>query len=47
MVAAVTIILGTGDFALQFGDFNLGGIGTATFVALFLNWIFSFADKSE
>ncbi len=31
MVAAVTIILGTGDFALQFGSFNLGGIGTATF----------------
>ena len=47
MVAAVTIILGTGDFALQFGDFNLGGIGTATFAALFLNWIFSFADQSE
>jgi len=41
MVAAVTIILGTGDFALQFGDFNLGGIGTATFAALLLNWLFS------
>ncbi|KAF1027169.1 MAG: putative pyrimidine permease RutG [Acinetobacter bereziniae] len=47
MVAAVTIILGTGDFALQFGDFNLGGIGTATFAALILNWFFSLNDKSE
>ncbi|WP_436913431.1 solute carrier family 23 protein [Acinetobacter schindleri] len=45
MVAAVTIILGTGDFALTFGDFNLGGIGTATFAALFLNWFFSLVDK--
>ena len=45
MVAAVTIILGTGDFALQFGNFNLGGIGTATLAAVFLNWFFSFADK--
>ena len=46
MVAAVTIILGTGDFALQFGNFNLGGIGTATFAALFLNWFFSLRDPS-
>ncbi len=46
MVAAVTIILGTGDFALQFGGFNLGGIGTATFAALILNWFFSLADPS-
>ena len=45
MVAAVAIILGTGDFALQFGDFNLGGIGTATLAAIFLNWLFSLADK--
>ena len=47
MVAAVTIILGTGDFALQLGSFNLGGIGTTTFAALLLNWFFSLADKSE
>ena len=47
MVAAVTIILGTGDFALQFGSFNLGGIGTATFAALILNWFFSLGDKSQ
>ncbi|WP_291334207.1 solute carrier family 23 protein [Acinetobacter sp. UBA801] len=46
MVAAVTIILGTGDFALQLASFNLGGIGTATFAALFLNWFFSLRDPS-
>ena len=46
MVAAVTIILGTGDFALEFGGFNLGGIGTATFAALILNWFFGLADGS-
>ena len=45
MIAAVTLILGTGDFALQFGSFNLGGIGTATFAALLLNWFFSLGDK--
>ena len=32
--AAITMILGTGDFTLKFGDFALGGIGTATFGAI-------------
>ena len=36
MVAAVTLVLGTGDFTLSFGSFSLGGIGTATFGALLL-----------
>ena len=45
MVAAVTIILGAGDFAMEFGSFNLGGIGTATFVALILNWFFGLKEK--
>jgi len=34
IVAAITLILGTGDFTLKFGDFALGGIGTATFGAI-------------
>jgi xanthine/uracil permease len=34
IVAAVTLILGTGDFTLKFGGFALGGIGTATFGAI-------------
>lgn len=37
IVAAVTMILGAGDFTLEFGDFKLGGIGTATFGAILLN----------
>ncbi len=36
IVAAVTLILGTGDFTLKFGSFALGGIGTATFGAILL-----------
>ena len=36
IVTAITLILGTGDFTLKFGDFALGGIGTATFGAIFL-----------
>ena len=31
IVAAITLVLGTGDFTLKFGGFALGGIGTATF----------------
>ncbi len=36
IVAAITLVLGTGDFTLKFGDFALGGIGTATFGAILL-----------
>lgn len=36
IVAAITLILGTGDFTLRFGQFALGGIGTATFGAILL-----------
>ncbi|MGQ3173621.1 MAG: solute carrier family 23 protein [Hydrogenophaga sp.] len=36
LVAAITLILGTGDYTLKFGQFALGGIGTATFGAIFL-----------
>jgi putative pyrimidine permease RutG len=37
IVAAVTLVLGTGDFTLRFGEFALGGIGTATFGAIALH----------
>lgn len=37
IVAAVTLVLGTGDFTLRFGGFALGGIGTATFGAIALH----------
>ena len=36
LIAAITLILGTGDFTLKFGSFALGGIGTATFGAVLL-----------
>ena len=36
IVAAITLILGTGDYTLNFGGFALGGIGTATFGAILL-----------
>ncbi|RYZ04823.1 MAG: pyrimidine utilization transport protein G, partial [Comamonadaceae bacterium] len=40
IVAAITLIIGTGDFTLKFGQFALGGIGTATFGAVLLYALF-------
>ena len=45
MVAAVTLILGGGDFTLNLGFFSLGGIGTATFGAILLNAIMAMGEK--
>jgi uracil-xanthine permease len=45
IVAAITLILGTGDFTLRFGGFALGGIGTATFGAILL-WALLNRDQS-
>ncbi len=36
IVAAVTLVLGAGDFTLKLGGFRMGGIGTATFGAILL-----------
>jgi uracil-xanthine permease len=36
IVAAVTLVLGAGDFTVNLGGFALGGIGTATFGAIIL-----------
>lgn len=36
IVAAVTLVLGAGDFTVKLGNFTLGGIGTATFGAIIL-----------
>ena len=46
IVAAITLILGTGDFTLKFGQFALGGIGTATFGAIVLYALLNRGDKS-
>jgi putative pyrimidine permease RutG len=44
IVAAVTLVLGAGDFTLSIGAFTLGGIGTATFGAILLNLLLSSRD---
>lgn len=41
LVAAIPLILGTGEYTLKFGGFGLGGIGTATFGAILLYWLLS------
>lgn len=47
IVAAVTIILGTGNFGLMIGSFDLGGIGTATFAAILLYWFLNLRNSSN
>ena len=47
MVGAITIILGTGNFGLIIGSFDLGGIGTATFVAILLNYVLGLKDSQS
>jgi uracil-xanthine permease len=44
IVAAITLVLGTGDFTLAFGGFKLGGIGTATFGAIIL---YALLDRAQ
>ena len=46
IVAAITLILGTGEFTLKFGDFALGGIGCATFGAILLYALLSRAKTN-
>ncbi len=46
LVAAIPIILGTGEYTLKFGAFGLGGIGTATFGAVLLYWLLSRGQKA-
>lgn len=47
MVAAIPLILGTGEFTLKFGDFSLGGIGTATFGAIVLYALLDRGDRGD
>lgn len=37
IIAAVSLIMGAGNFSLHIGSFDLGGIGTATLAAILLN----------
>ena len=41
IIAAVTVIMGAGNFSLHLGGFDLGGIGTATLAAIVLNAFFN------
>ncbi|MCX7360492.1 MAG: NCS2 family nucleobase:cation symporter [Alphaproteobacteria bacterium] len=45
IVAGVTLVLGTGDFTLKFGEFAMGGIGTATFGAILLHALLGRAKR--
>lgn len=47
IVAAVTLILGAGDFTIDIGGFALSGIGTATFGAIILNFLMQLAQKND
>lgn len=39
LIAAVSLIMGAGNFSIKLGTFDLGGIGTATLAAILLNLI--------
>lgn len=41
MIAAVVLIIGTGDYTISIGSLELNGIGTATFSAILLNALFN------
>ncbi|MEB3753515.1 solute carrier family 23 protein [Acinetobacter sp. MD2(2019)] len=45
LVAAITVIMGTGNYSIHLGGFDLGGIGTATFAAILLNLVFNRTAK--
>jgi xanthine/uracil permease len=47
IVAAVTLIIGTGDYTLKIGNFALGGIGTATFGAIALHALLRHGKRRE
>jgi uracil-xanthine permease len=47
VVAAVTLVLGAGDFTIRIGSFALGGIGTATFGAILLYALLGAAPRTR
>lgn len=46
LVAAVTLILGAGNFSLELGFIKLDGIGTATFGAIIMHALLSLRDEN-
>lgn len=47
IIAAVSLIMGAGNFSLHIGPFDLGGIGTATLAAIILNLFLNRTETSE
>lgn len=47
IIAAVTVIMGTGNFSLHLSGFDLGGIGTATLAAIILNALFNQGSEAK
>ncbi len=45
LIAAISLIMGAGNFSLHIGAFDLGGIGTATLAAIVLNLILSRGEE--
>ncbi|WP_151831523.1 pyrimidine utilization transport protein G [Acinetobacter ursingii] len=46
IIAAVSLIMGSGNFSLHIGSFDLGGIGTATLAAIVLNLLLNRNQKT-
>ncbi|MCU4351389.1 pyrimidine utilization transport protein G [Acinetobacter ursingii] len=46
IIAAVSLIMGAGNFSLHIGPFDLGGIGTATLAAIVLNLLLNRNQKT-
>ncbi len=47
IIGAVCLIMGTGNYSLQIGSFDLGGIGTATLAAILLNLFLNRGEDKE
>jgi uracil-xanthine permease len=45
IIAAVSLIMGAGNFSVHIGSFDLGGIGTATLTAIILNLFLNRGEK--
>ncbi|ALH96419.1 pyrimidine utilization transport protein G [Acinetobacter equi] len=45
IIGAVCLIMGTGNYSLHIGSFDLGGIGTATLAAILLNLFLSRGEE--
>lgn len=43
----ITLVFGAGDFSVSFGDFAIGGIGTATLAALIVYQLLSIGHEEE